>query len=53
LPFIEGKAEGEFEKARQIALRLSIQGMSIEEIAEVTELEAAEIKIILQSKAEG
>ncbi len=48
----EGRAEGEFEKARQIASRLSAQGMSTEEIAKITGLEMAEIKIILERKGE-
>ena len=38
-----GRAEGEKEKQRQIALRMKGKGMSAEDIAELTGLSVAEV----------
>ena len=42
-PSAAGRAEGEKEKQRQIALRMKGKGMSAEDIAELTGLSVAEV----------
>jgi predicted transposase/invertase (TIGR01784 family) len=43
----EGKAEGELKKAREIALKLLSRGMSIDEIADITDLTEDEIRKLM------
>lgn len=43
----EGKNEGEYEKAKKIALKAHKKGMSLEEISELTDLPVADLQEIL------